>query len=137
MTEAARAPRELPEDATGPREISMLVRGYRAFELLFSVHAKAAKREATSDLRRILTGIVLVALATSLLGFALILGQACAVMLIQERLGWSASRSIGAVAGGNVAIALILLLIARARLTTPVLAETREMVKKAATVLRG
>ena len=135
MTEAAS--QELPAAGAAPREISMLVRGYRAFELLFAVHAKTAKREATADLRRILTGIVFVALAISMLGFALILGQACAVMLIRERLDWSLSRSIGAVAGGDVALAVILLLLARARFSTPVLAETRETVAKAISVLRG
>lgn len=122
---------------TAAQGTSMLVRGYRAFELLFSVHAQVAKREAAADLRRIVTGIVLTAVALAMLGFALILGQACAVMLIQQRLGWDPARSIGAVAGGDVAIALLLLLMARGRFTTPVLPETREMMKKAASVLRG
>lgn len=135
MTEAAIHETEAAESAR--RDSGLLLRGYRAFELLFSVHARAAQREASSDLRRILTGIVLALIALGLLSFALILGQAAAVVLVEKRFQWGLPASLGAVAGADVAIALILLLTARARLTTPVLAETRAMVKKAASVLRG
>jgi hypothetical protein len=115
----------------------MLVRGYRAFELLFSVHAKMAKSEASRDLRRVVSGIVLMAVAISLVGFALILGHAAAVLVVQRRFQLDMASSIGAVAGADIVVALVLLLMARARLATPVLTETRAMVKKAAGVLRG
>ncbi len=115
----------------------MFTRGYRAFELLVSVHAKVARSEASRDLRRIVSGLVLAAVALSLAGFALILGHAAAVLVVQRRLQWDLAPSIGAVAGADVAVALVLLLVARARLSTPVLTETRAMVKKAAGVLRG
>lgn len=115
----------------------MLVRGYRAFELLFSVHAKLARREAADDLRRVLTGVVLALVAAVLLLFALCLAHGAAVLLVQRRLQWDLPASIGAVAGADVAIALLLLLVTRARLSAPVLPETRAMVKKAAAVLRG
>lgn len=132
MTEAAA---EAPPAAAG--DTGMLVRGYRAFELLFSVHARVAKNEASRDLRRVMSGIVLVAVAISLVGFALILGHAAAVLVVQRRFQWDMASSIGAVAGADIVVALVLLLMARARLATPVLAETRAMVKKAAGVLRG
>ncbi len=118
-------------------DTGMLTRGYRAFELLVSVHAKVARNEASRDLRRIVSGLVLAAVALSLAGFALILGHAAAVLVVQRRLQWDLAPSIGAVAGADVAVALVLLLVARARLSTPVLTETRAMVKKAAGVLRG
>lgn len=115
----------------------MLVRLYRAFDLLFSVHARAARREAGADLRRIATGLLLFGIALSLLGFALILGHAAAVLLVERRFGWGYGPSIGAVAGADVGLALFLFLLGRARLATPVLTETRAMMKKAASVLRG
>lgn len=118
-------------------DTGMLTRGYRAFELLFSVHARVARNEASRDLRRVVSGLVLVAVALSLAGFTLILGHAAAVLVVQRRLQWDLAPSIGAVAGADVAVALVLLLMARARLSTPVLAETRAMVKKAAGALRG
>lgn len=130
-TQAAAAP-----EATGG-DTGLLVRGYRAFELLFSVHAKLARREAEGDLRRILSGVVLAALALALVGFALILGHAAAVVAVERRFQWGYAASIGAVAGADAFLALVLLLLARARLTAPVLPETRAMVKKAAAVLRG
>lgn len=118
-------------------ETGLLVRGYRAFELLFSVHAKLARREATDDLRRVVSALVLAALGLGLVGFALILGHAAAVLAVERRFHWGYPGSIGAVAGADVLLALVLFLVARARLAAPVLPETRAMVKKAAAVLRG
>ncbi len=132
MTEAAAEAASSSAADTG-----MWMRGYRAFELLFSVHAKVARSEASRDLRRVVTGIVLVVVAISLVGFAFILAHAAAVLVVQRRLQWDWAPSIGIVAGADVGIALVLLLMARARLSTPVLTETRAMVKKAAGVLRG
>jgi hypothetical protein len=57
--------------------------------------------------------------------------------VVQRRFQWDMASSIGAVAGADIVVALVLLLMARARLATPVLTETRAMVKKAAGVLRG
>jgi hypothetical protein len=108
-------------------EVSMLVRAYRAFELLFSVHAKLARREAGDDLRRIVSGLVLAVLALGLVSFALVLGHAAAVFAVERRFQWGYPTTIGAVAGAD----------ARARLSAPVLPETRAMVKKAAAVLKG
>lgn len=123
--------------AASSGEMSVLVRGYRAFELLFSVHAKLARREASDDLRRIVSGLVLAVLALALVSFALVLGHAAAVLAVERRFQWGYPTSIGAVAGADAFLALVLLLIARARLSAPVLPETRAMVKKAAAVLRG
>lgn len=117
--------------------MSILVRAYRAFELLFSVHAKLAKREAEDDLRRIATGVLFGALAIALVAFALVLGHAAAVLAVERRFQWGYPASIGAVAGTDAALALFLLLLARARFRAPVLPETRAMVKKATAVLRG
>ncbi|MEZ4294017.1 MAG: phage holin family protein [Polyangiaceae bacterium] len=132
MAEAATADSPAASSETG-----MLVRAYRAFELLFSVHARLAQKEASEDARRIVTGIILAVLAFSLLSFALILGHAAAVMAVEHRFHLGYPASIGAVAGADIALALLLLLLARARLSAPVLPETRAMVKKAAAVLKG
>jgi hypothetical protein len=135
VSEAVASAAETAESAR--RETGILMRGYRAFELLFSVHARVAVREASTDLRRILTGIALGLAALALLSFALILGQFAAVLLVEKRFQWGLPASLGAVACGDIAVALVLLLATRARLSTPVLAETRAMMKKAASVLRG
>lgn len=123
-------------EATGG-DTGLFVRGYRAFELLFSLHAKLARREAEDDLRRIVSGVVLAVLALGLVSFALVLGHAAAVLAVERRFQWGYPASIGAVAAADAFLALVLLLVARARLSAPFLPETRAMVKKAAGVLRG
>lgn len=137
MSEPARSPDIDSPSESGERSAGALVRGYRAFELLFSVHAKLARREAEGDLRRVLSAVALALVAVALLLFALTLGHAAAVLVVQRRLQWDLPASIGAVAAADVAIASLLLLVTRARLSAPVLPETRAMVKKAASVLRG
>lgn len=133
MTEAAATERR--EESRG--DTGLLMRGYRAVELILTLHAKAAKREAEGDLRRVLGGAVLVAVALLLVMFALTLGHAAAVIAIERRFQWGYPASIGAVAGADVLLAWILFATARARLRPPVLSETRAMMKKAASVLRG
>lgn len=128
MTEAEAAP---------SGEGGFLVRGYRAFELLFSMHAQLARREAEGALGRVLSAVLLLSLALGLVGFALALGHAAAVLAVERRFHWGYPASIGAVAGADALLALLLALIARSRLSAPVLPETRAMVKKAAAVLRG
>lgn len=118
-------------------DAGLLSRGYRAVSLLVSVHARTARREAESDLRRIATGVALLAVAVGLVGAALVLGHVAAVLLVERRFGWGLAESVGAVAGADLLLALGLALSARARLSAPVLAETREVVRKAADVLRA
>lgn len=135
MSDAAAGARDAAAGESA--DTGLLVRAYRAFELLFSVHARLARREASDDLRRILSGVALAAVALALAAFALVLGHAAAVVAVERRFQWGYPASFGAVAGADVLAAVLLLLIARARLAPPVLAETRAMVKKAASVLRG
>jgi len=113
------------------------MRAFHAFELLFSAHARVARLEARADAGRIASGLVLAAVAVALLVFALLLGHAAAVLSVERRFQWGLPTSLGAVAGADVFLAMLLFLRARTRLATPVLAETRAMVKKAASVLRG
>lgn len=122
---------------TDSQETGILVRGLRAFELLFSAHARVAKLEARADLARILSGLILAVSALGLLAVALLLGHAAAVLAVERRYQWGFPASIGAIAGADVVLALLLFVMARARLSTPVLAETRAMMKKAASVVRG
>lgn len=133
MTEAAaKEGRE-----SGGSETGMLMRAYRAVELLLTLHAKAARREASDDLRRVISGALLMLVALILVSFALTLGHAAAVLAVERRFQWGYPASIGVVAGADVVVAWLLFLVARARLKPPVMSETRAMVKKAAAVLRG
>jgi hypothetical protein len=86
---------------------------------------------------RIVSGLAIAGIAVALLAFALILAHAAAVFALDRRFQWGFPASTGAVAAADLLLALILLLVARPRLTRPVLKDTRETFKKAAAVLRG
>ncbi|MBK8251316.1 MAG: phage holin family protein [Polyangiaceae bacterium] len=118
-------------------EPSILMRAFRAFELLFSVHAKLAAREAGSDFRRVVTAIVTIVVAAIFITFALILAHGAAILIIHQRYQMSYPLATLTIAGADALVALFLSLTARSKLSQPVLPETRAMVKKAATVLRG
>lgn len=118
-------------------ETSLLFRVYRVLKMLVSMQARLARREAREGVRRMMTAVVLAAIACALLSMALLLGHAALVMAIEQHYGLGYPASIGAVAGGDVVLALFLFLVARARMAAPILPETREMVKKAAAAMVG
>ncbi len=122
-----------PEGTEG----GILMRALRALELLVSAHARLARLEAKNDLARIASGLFLAGLALALAGMAAILGHVVLVLALEARLAWGLPASIGAVAAADVALAVVLMLVARARLQAPVLVETRSMMTKAASTLRG
>lgn len=117
-------------------DTGILVRAFRAIELLVSAHARLVRLEARNDLGRIVSALVLAAVGLTLLSFALILAHAAAVFAVERRFQWGIPASLGAVAGADVFVAMILLLVARARLARPVLTDTRAMVAKATALLR-
>lgn len=133
MTEAARSPAAEGE----AQSAGLLVRAYRAIELLISTQAASARREAKEDAARVLGGLAMAAAAVAFFVTALGLAQVAAVFLVQARFFLSWPAALFAVAGGDLAIALVLYGIARSKLAPPLLAETRAMVKRAASVITG
>jgi hypothetical protein len=116
-------------------DAGLLSRVLRAFGILFGVHLQFAQREAKSDLGRILSGFVCVAVAVLLLLCAAGLGHGAAVVWVHDtkHLPWGSS--IGVVAGGDALLAVFLLLIGRARLRRPILKETRGLVRRTVSAL--
>ena len=113
----------------------MFRRFYWAFELIFSAHLGAAKREAAGDFSRIFGGVVTVLIALIFLLFALAVAHLGAAFAIVHTLGRSYGFAISAVCGADLCIGLLLLLRARARLSAPLLVETRATLKKVAQVI--
>lgn len=114
-----------------------LTRLVRAVELLLSAHASRAREEASKDLSRMLSGALLLLAALFFLALVVPLADVAASLLVHDRYGWSLPASLGWVASANVLVALLLAFVARGRLSTPVLVETRATLKRAAIVLRG
>jgi uncharacterized membrane protein YqjE len=102
----------------------------RVMQGMVTVHLEFAQREARADLSRVI-GAVLLALVAGALGFfALGLGHVAAVLLLQARSSYDLLTSTGLVAGVDLALAALLALVARARLSRPMLPDTRAMVKR-------
>ena len=114
-----------------------LSRAFAAVELLASAHASRAKDEAGRDLSRVGSGAVLLAVGALLLMFTLLLADVLLVLLLIERAQLAPYMAVLAVAGVNLALALVCLLLGRARLKKPVMVETRATLKRAAIMMRG
>ncbi len=124
MTEAE------PRTAT-PSSTSSLVSGLgRAFGSVLDVHVQYAQLEAKNDVGRIVVGVALVGLAGVLLFFALLFGHVALAYRLAALPALGAVGAVGVVAGGDLALALLALLVARSRLNKPVLAQTRSLVKR-------
>lgn len=129
--------KETQKQVDGRPAEGTLSRAFAAFELLASAHASRAKDEAGRDLSRIGTGAVLLVVGALFLMFTLLLADVLAVVLLVERAKLALTMAVLAVAGVNLALALVCLVIGRARLKKPVLVETRATLKRAAIVMRG
>ncbi len=127
------------EDRTTEERASTgtLMRLVSAVELLASAHASRAREEAGKDLSRMLSGALLLLVAFFLLAPIVVLLDVAAALWAHEHYAWSLPASLGWVAATNAVLALLLVFVARGRLRSPVLVETRATLKRAALVLRG
>jgi len=128
---------EASPQSSEPAPSGTLVRVVSAVELLVSAHASRAKDEAARDLGRIAGALLLLGAAALFGALAVGILDVALALFLRARLGWPLPLALGAVAGGNVALALVLAWIARARLALPVLPETRATLRRAAVALRG
>lgn len=122
---------------TEARSDGALSRILDAAELLASAHASRAKDEASRDVSRIVSGLVLVVAAILVVAPAVLLLDVALVFLLQEKTGWGFAASSAAVAGANLLVAFGLGLTARSKFSKPVMLETRATLRRAARVLRS
>jgi hypothetical protein len=122
---------------TQTEQTGVATRLLKAGEVLASAHAARAKEEASRDLSRILMAFALFGLAALLLMPACLLAHVGLVSWIHDRYGISIASASGGLAAMDVVLALLLALVARARLSSPVMVETRATLKRAVAVLRG
>lgn len=118
-------------------DMSASTRLVRAAELLLSAHASRARDEASRDLSRIGGGAVLLVAAVALAAPALLLLDLALVLVVEDHVRWGFPASCAFVALVDLVLAVAAAYAARARLTAPVLVETRSTLKRAAVVLRG
>jgi len=110
------------------------VRGVlRAVGALLGVHIQYARREAATDIGRMVAGIVLLVLAVIIALFALALGHGALVIYLKDATRLTLWGAVLSVAGGDMLLALALLLLGRSRLKRPIMVQTRTLVKKTVT----
>lgn len=95
---------------------------------LLRVHVEIAQREAARDQQRLVSGIVslIVAGFVGLLSLLLLEGLALCGLLLRLRLPWALASLLGA----NLLVAGLLLLRARRALASPVMPETRALLRR-------
>jgi uncharacterized membrane protein YqjE len=124
-------------DARGEAEAGASSRLVRAAEMLASTHAARARDEASRDLARLGSGVLLLGLAVALAALALLMLDVAAVLFLDARLGLGLGPSAALVAAFDAVLAVMVGLVARARLSAPVMRETRNTIKRAVAVIRG
>lgn len=107
----------------------------RAAGSLLGVHLQHAQREASGDLGRVVTGVALLAVGALFLLLAVVVGHAAAVYALRTYTVLDWLRAALAVAGGDLLLALLLVLWGRGLLKRPLLKETRQLVKRTARAL--
>lgn len=128
----ARGRRDEPEDREdSSREptSSLALRLLRVGGALFEVHVATARAEARRDQARILRGLILVLIGASLLGAVTLVVQVAGIWLLTQR-GLSLGQAALAVAGADVVLAVILLVLGGRALQKPLLPSTRALLKR-------
>ena len=105
----------------------------RALGALLGVHVEYARREAATDIGRMVSGVALLAVGVLLLLVAVALLHVAAVLYVEEQTQLNLWGSVLSVGGADVLLALLLMLVGRSRLKRPILVQTRSLVRKTVT----
>jgi uncharacterized membrane protein len=106
---------------------------FKALGAMLGVHIQYAQREAADDFGRVAGAVALFVVAALIMLVGLLVAHAAAVFAVREALGASLTRAALYVAGGDLAVVMLLVLAGRARLKRPILAQTRTLVRRTVT----
>jgi hypothetical protein len=123
---------------TAPDELGgtgLLAGLLRSLGVLLQAHLQYAKREASTDVGRLLGAIVLLLVAGLLLALSAVLGELAAVYAVAHLLQGDWLGALLVVGAANLLLASLLLLWARAKLRRPLLKETRVLLRRTVTSL--
>jgi hypothetical protein len=102
----------------------------RALGAVLGVHIQYAQREAKDDMGRVIGGIALLVTAAVFVVFAILFGHLALAYYLASATKLSMMGAVGVVGAGDLALAIMLVLVGRGRLKKPVLKETRSLVKR-------
>ena len=102
----------------------------RALGSVLGVHIQYAQREARTDMGRVISGVVLLGIAALFVMLAVLFGHVALAYYLSLATKLDALGAVAVVGAGDLGIAVLLVLIGRARLKKPVLEQTRTLVKR-------
>ncbi len=112
------------------RGTGTLRRAARVGRTLVALHVEVATREAARDRKRVTSGIVLLLAGAQLLVLLIVVLQVAAACLLHERWGRPFGECTLVVAGADLVVGLLLMVVGRGKLRGPVMPETRSMIAR-------
>lgn len=122
--------------ATEERRPSLTSRAAGAALRFAEGYYELAQREAKRDLQRLITGVVMLLVALVLTIMSGVIAQAFIVALLVE-IGIRPVWTLGAVLATDLFVAILLIFIARAMLSRPLLPQSRRVLKDTVEMLIG
>jgi hypothetical protein len=113
-----------------------LRRVLRVGTVLVDMHLDVARQEASYESRRLISGVVMVAIGIGLITSAAVLAQVASILFAQS-LGLTLLQAVGAVAAVNLGLGLILVVIGRLRLRGPVMTQTQARLSRSLALLKA
>jgi len=116
-------------------EVSALTRVGRLAGSVLNLHLQVAKQEAERDRARLIGGGAFLAVGGVMLLVVVVLLQVAAVDFVHDALqsagvGHSGGFAVLSVAGGNLFLGLLFLLLGSRKMKSPMLPETRSLLRK-------
>ncbi|PZV08362.1 MAG: hypothetical protein DCF32_05055 [Leptolyngbya sp.] len=108
----------------------------RLMTVLVDTHLDVAVQEANYESRRLISGFILLGIGIGLVTTAVVLGIVASVVFAQS-LGLSWLQAIGAVAGVDLLLGLILITLGRLRLRGPLMIQTQARLSRSMALLRA
>jgi hypothetical protein len=113
-----------------------LRRVLRVGTVLVDMHLDVARQEASYESRRLISGVVMVAIGIGLITTAAVLAQVASIVFAQS-LGLTLLQAVGAVAATNLALGLFFLVLGRLRLRGPIMTQTQARLSRSLALLQA
>jgi uncharacterized membrane protein YqjE len=108
----------------------------RLMTVLVDTHLNVAVQEANYESRRLISGFILLGIGIGLVTTAVVLGIVASVVFAQS-LGLSWLQAVGAVAGIDLLLGLVFLILARLRLSGPLMVQTQARLSRSLALLKA
>lgn len=108
----------------------------RLMTVLVDTHLDVAVKEANYESRRLISGFVMLGIGVALLTVVGVLAQVMGILWAYD-LGLSWLEAVGAMAGINLVLGVLLLVVGRLRLRGPVMTQTQARLARSVALLKA